>query len=268
MKKIISLILTAMFLITFTAGAFAESVIGYTPEDVVQAMMERDESAETAQEQLVLATHSLVEQLVYVTSLNANEEQINTLKGILEDIEDVRDNTEITQSASLATGSIGIIRTLLVLARESDPNGVHADLLQNIIDSHNANDDAVETADEQTVNAFFTAIRLTALVVEESCNSQEQIDEIEAGLGQLAEEIEAAENIDAQLVVATKWLRKLLGAFAKLHNPSCADDINSQMEGTENYIVSEELSPIQSASQYVVASVYAISIFTGYMTLN
>ena len=268
MKKTISLLLAALLFVTFTSAAFAESAFGYTPQDVLQWLEENDEAAENATEQAVNASHRLAEMLVYVDSLNENEEAHETLQSILDALTELRNSEDVSPFQSLASGSVQIVRALVVLANESDPNGVYGDALENIVQVYNTGNDAAETADAQTVNALYTAVNLTTLVVKESCSSQDQIDQIDAGLAEFAEEDKAADGIDGQMAVGAKWLRKLLGAFAKLHNPNCAADIDTQMEHVEDLIVSEGLDSKQTTFQYLVASVYAMAIFTGYMTME
>ena len=268
MKKIISIVLVAALLVCFTATALAESAVGYTPRDVLQWLEENDEFAKDATEQSVNASHRLAEMLVYIDSLNADEEALETLQDILNAVKEAGNSEDLSPFQSLATGSVQIARALVVLANESDPNGVYGDTLQGLIDDYNAGNDAVDSADGQTVVALFAAVRLAALVVKESCTSQDQIDQIDAGLAELDAENEAAGDMYDQMAAAAKWLRKMLGAFAKLHNPGCADDINAELENTENHIASEDMGPKQVTFQYLCASIYAMAIFTGDLSMD
>ncbi len=268
MKKFISIILTVVLFVTFAATALAESAFGYTPDQVVQRLEEYDQYAEDAIQQAVNASHRLAEDLVYVDSLNANDETRETLQTILDAVAELDNDSEISAVQSLAGGTVQIVRALVVLANEADPNGVYGETLEAIIQNYNTTNDAVQTADEQVVNALYTAVRLAELVVKESCTSQEQIDQIDEGAAQFAADDEAAEGVEAQMAVGAKWLRKMLGAFAKLNNPNCIEDIDSQMEGVENYIASEDMGQKQVLFQYLLASIYAINIFTGYLHLD
>ena len=268
MKKNFKAVLAVILLVVFTGSAFAESAVGFTPEDVLRWLEDDDKYAEDATQQSVNASYRLAEMLVYVDGLNANEENLETLQSILDTLNELSKSEDLSAYQCLASGCVQVVRALVVLANEADPNGVYGDTLQEIVDTYNAGNDAVETADGQTVNALYTAMKLTTLVVKESCTSQDQIDQIDAGLAEFDAENEAAGDIYDQMAVCAKWLRKMLGAFAKLNNPNCAGDIDIQMERVENYISSDQMSSEQTTFQYLCASIYAMAIFTGYMTME
>ena len=172
-----------------------------------------------------------------------------------------RDNF-LTAEQALGVNCVYIAQALTVLCNESDPEGVHADTVQGIIDQYNEIDATVDTPEMQTVNALFTAVKLAAVVVEECCASQDQIDQIEAGLAELDAENEAAVNVFDQMVVGSKWLRKMLGAFAKLNNTNCIDLVEQEMEARE-VIVAEMTDPMEITNQYLISSMFALGIFTG-----
>ena len=268
MKKFISLILSVMLLVS-CCGAFAEdTTFGYTPQNVLEWMEENDQYAEGALEQAVNVSHRLAEMIIYIAGINASEEQVETLGEIINTLAEARESDEISPNQSLATGCMGVTRALVVLAQESDPNGVYQANLDSILEAHDANDDAVETADGQSINALFTAVKVTALICEEASSSQDQIDQIEAGLQECSAEADAAASADEQLAVGAKWLRKMLGAFSKLMNPGCADDIDEELRLKEEYIAEVEATPLQTAFQYLTSSVYAMAVFTGYYTFT
>ena len=267
MKKIISLILAALLLISFAAVS-AESAVGYTPADVLVWFDVDDEGAANVTEQSVNAAFRVVENLVYVASLNADEGQLEALQGILDAITDLRSNQDVTAEQQLGIGCVHIMQTLIVLCNESDPQGVYADQLQDIIDSYNELDATVDTPEVQAVNALYSSIKLAAMVVEECCTSQDQIDQIEAGLTELDAENEAAQNVYEQMVVGAKWLRKLLGAFAKLNNSNCIETIEQEMTLREALIADNDMGPQESLFQYLASSMYALAIFTGDYTIE
>ena len=261
MKKIIKLTLTALLLIAFAAAAFAESAVGYTPTDVMEWYLTDPNDVEMTEQAANVASR-VVENLVYVASLNANDEQLQRLTGILEAVDEVRANAEVTADQKLGVNCVYIVQALNVLCNESDPEGVHADTVQGIIDQYNEIDATVDTPEMQTVYALFTAIKLAAVVTEECCSTQEQIDQIEAGLSELDAENEAAEDVYGQMVVGSKWLRKLLGAFSKLNNTNCIAAIEQEMELRKG-IVAEMTDPMEITNQYLTSSMFALGLFTG-----
>lgn len=269
MKKIISLILTAMLAVTFISGAYAEeSPVGYTPTDVLEWYEEGDEAAADASGQAANAVFRLVENLVYTASLNADSDQQGELTGILDTLTGLGSDEEITAEQQLGAGSACIARALAVLCGEADPEGVHADTVQGIIDEYNEVDKTVDSPEEQTVYALFTSVKLAALLVEESCTSQEQIDQVGAGLDGMDAENEAAADVYEQMDVGAKWLRKMLGAFAKLNNPDCIETVEEELARREALIAKDDMGPVQLLVQYLTSSMYTMGIFTGDYTLE
>jgi len=261
MKKIISVILTAALLVSLVTAAYAESALGYTPTDIMEWYLTDPDDVDVTEQSANVAAR-LVENLVYVAGLNANDEQLERLTGILDALTEVRANEEITAEQKLGVNCVYIVQALTVLARESDPTGVYGEQLQGIIDHYNEVDATVDSPDVQAVNALYTADKLAALVVEECCASQDQIDQIEAGLSELNAESEAATIAFDHMIIGTKWLRKLLGAFAKLNNPNCIDAINQEMEAREG-IIAEMTDPMEIVNQYLISSMFALGLFTG-----
>ena len=200
--------------------------------------------------------------------MNANEDQLETLQSILDAVKEIGEDADASPYQNLAVSCVQVLRALVVLANESDPNGVYGETLEGIIEDYNRVNDAVETADAQSANALFTAMKVTSLVVKECCASQEQIDQIDEGLAQFDAENEAAADVNEQTVVCARWLRRMLGAFAKLNNAGCAGDIDAQRERTEDVITSGDLNLEQKTVQYLASSVYALAIFTGDMTME
>lgn len=266
MKKIISLILTAMLVVSLVASAYAESAVGFTPTDVMQWYLEDLDDANPTVQSSYIAAH-LVENLVYVTGLNANEEQLDSLESIMSTLREVWNDTELSDEQRLGIHCVYILKTLIVLAHESDPSGTYNELLQGIVDDYNEADATIKTADMQAVNALYTSVKLAALVVEECCTSQEQIDQIEAGLSELNAESKAASVAYDHMIIGTKWLRKMLGAFAKLNNPNCADAIDQEKELREG-IVAEMTEPMEIVNQYLTSSMFVLGLFTGDYSLN
>ena len=268
-KMIISLILSATLLISLVTAVYAESVesaVGYTPADVMEwYLADPDDGDMTGQSANVAAR--MVENLVYVAGLNANEEQLERLSGILEAMSGLKANEEITAEQKLGVNCVYIVQALTVLARESDRAGVYGEQLQGIIDYYNEVDATVDSPDVQAVNALYTSVKLAALVVEESCPSQEQIDQIEAGLSELDAENEDASNTFEQMIIGTRWLRKMLGAFAKLNNSNCIDTIEHEMEIREG-IVADMSDPMEIVNQYLTSSMFALGLFTGDYSLE
>ena len=262
MKKIIKLTLTALLLVAYAAVAVAESAVGYTPTDVMDWYLADQDNAEDITDQAANAASRVVENLVYVASLNANDEQLERLMGISNAVDEARGNVDIDGSQRLGVYCVYIVQALRVLCNESDPEGVHADTVQGIIDQYNEIDATVDTPEMHTVYALVTAIKLTTVVVEECCTTQDQIDQIEAGLAELDAENEAAENVYGQMVVGSKWLRKLLGAFAKLNNANCIDLIEQELEAREG-IVAVMTDPMEITNQYLTSSMFALGLFTG-----
>ena len=262
MKKIISIILTAALLVSLVTAAYAESAVGYTPTDVMEWYLADQDNAADIYDQAANAASRVVENLAYVASLNANDEQLAILTDALNGVDELRGNMDVDSKQRLGVYCAYIMRTLRVLCDESDPTGVYADTVQNIIDEFNAYDENVDTADLQTVYALFASVKLATVVTEECCTSQDQIDQIEAGLAELDAENEAAANVFDQMVVGSKWLRKMLGAFAKLNNANCIDLVEQELEARE-VIVAEMTDPMEITNQYLASSMYALGIFTG-----
>ena len=82
MIKTIKLILTALLLVSLAAAAFAESAVGYTPADVMDWYLADQDNAADIIDQTLNAASRVVENLAYVASFNANEEQLEKLTGI------------------------------------------------------------------------------------------------------------------------------------------------------------------------------------------
>ena len=266
MKKIISLILAALLLTTLVSAALAESAI-LTPAEVVDKLLEYDQYQEDAEGQAANAAQRLAEMMVYIASLNAGEGHMETLRGILDTLNEA-EGSDAGVLQYIGIGCVQTVQALIVLAQESDPDGVYEESLDAIIDAHNAGDADAETASEQIVNALFTCVKLTALIDQESCSTQDQFDQIVASGDQINADLDAAGTVEDQMAVGAKWLCKLLGAFAKLHNPDCAADIEAQIEGRESYIAEEEMGPKQALYQYLTGSIYNMGIFTGAVTMD
>lgn len=90
MKKIIKLTLTALLLVAYAAVAVAESAVGYTPTDVMDWYLADQDNAEDITDQAANAASRVVENLVYVASLNANDEQLERLMGISNAVDEAR----------------------------------------------------------------------------------------------------------------------------------------------------------------------------------
>ncbi|MBQ9325933.1 MAG: hypothetical protein IJ246_09185 [Clostridia bacterium] len=267
MKKIISLVLAAIMLICCTS-VFAESPLSFTPADVLEWLAAGDQNAADVDEQAANASYNLGLALAYVTSLNANEDQLASLQDILNALVEVRDNEELSASQKQGVNCAYIVRLLTLLCKESDVEGVHAERLQGYIDSYNEADESIDSSEGQTVNALFTSVKLATLLVEECCTSQELIDQLQSGVSEMSAENEAAENASEQMVIGAKWLRKMLGAFAKLNNSNCISMIEQEWNLRESLIVENELNANQTLVQYLASSVYAMAIFTGFYTVE
>ena len=74
MKKIISVALVLIMLVSTYSSVYAESVGGFTPQEVLQWLNESDENVSTAKMQAVNGAHRLAEMLVCLASPNADEE--------------------------------------------------------------------------------------------------------------------------------------------------------------------------------------------------
>ena len=269
MKRIIAILLSVMLLVSCTASAFAATEITFTPDDVVESLENNNDLAEDVVWQTAYGTYAVTEMLMYITKINANDEQLEILGEIMDTLTNLISNTdELSSNQSLAGGSDTIVRTLQVLAQEVDPQGIHNDQLQAYIDKYYANDAAAETADEQTIIAICSATELAGLIVMENCTSQDQLDQVQDTLqNEYGAEFDSTQNMEEQLAVGTKWLRKLMGAFVKLMNPNIAEDMDAHFENTESVIAShDDYGPVQTACAYLNSTVYALKMFTD--TLN
>ena len=260
--------LATLMLTALATTSIAESAVNYTPEDVFGRMEENDQYAEDAVGQCVNVSHRLAEMIVYVDSLNADEAHNEALGEILADLTALREDEEIADEKSFAAGCVDILRALVALAEESDAEGAAASDLEGIIADYNAGLESAEIVETETVQALYASVKVTSLVALESCSSQDQFDQIQAGMGEFAADDEAAANVSEQMAVGAKWLRKMLGAFSKLHNPDCAGTIDRGMSLREEKIASDTESAVQATMQYLASSVYALGIFTGYYTLE
>ena len=268
MKKIISVTLSIMMLISLCGSAFAEitSVAGFTAEDVLTWLKENDDAVDSANLQVVNGAHRLAEMLVLLASPNANEEQAARLNEYLDALSNARQDTEhVTAEQSMAVGCIEIVQTLKVLAEQIDANGDHAANLNSIIDEFAAGDEAAQNAEGQTVNALYSAVKLTALITGEISTSQEQLAQIEAGMSEFAAGDEAATNVREQMANGAKWLSKMLGAFVKLQDASKVEAIENLASNTED-LVAQSDSPLQLVTDYLYNGVHTIAILLGVET--
>ena len=268
MKKLISILLTVIMLVSFCGAAMAESADddSFTPNDVLQWLHDTDQKAEDVDGQLVNGAIRLAQILVCVDNANANEEQSKALDDILERLSATNADDNLGMDQRFATGAIQVVAALEILARQSDSEGKNAQIADNLKEEFLKNDEAVTTPSEQAVNALYSAVKFAALAAEENCTSQDMVDQIEEGLTQVGQEDAAASTVGEKLAVGSKWLFKMLGAFTKLQGEDKIQSIENVTNNTEAGV--EGAGSLQATATWLYSCVYACGVLTGAMTVD
>ena len=269
MKKLISILLTVMMLVPFCGAAMAENNSegdGFTPKDVLQWLDDSDKEAQDADGQLINGAMRLAEMLVCVDSVNANEEQNEALQSILGRLAIAKSDESLGQDQMFATGTIEVVEALELLARQVDGEGKNAQIADNLKDEFLKGNDAAPTPSDQAVNALYSAVKFAALAAEECCPSQDMVDQIEEGLTPVSQDDAAASTVGEKLVVGSRWLFKMLGAFTKLQGEDKVQSIENLTNNTEAGVA--DYGPLQAAATWLYSSVYACGVLTGAMTVD
>ena len=268
MKKLISILLTVIMLVSFCGAAMAESADddSFTPNDVLQWLHDTDQKVEDVDGQLVNGAIRLAQILVCVDNANANEEQSKALDDILERLSATNADDNLGMDQRFATGAIQVVAALEILARQSDSEGKNAQIADNLKEEFLKNDEAVTTPSEQAVNALYSAVKFAALAAEENCTSQDMVDQIEEGLTQVGQEDAAASTVGEKLAVGSKWLFKMLGAFTKLQGEDKIQSIENVTNNTEAGV--EGAGSLQATATWLYSCVYACGVLTGAMTVQ
>ncbi|MBR2256393.1 MAG: hypothetical protein IJ899_03430 [Blautia sp.] len=266
MKKLISAALVLIMLMSGYSGVFAESVGGFTPEEVFQWLDESDENVSTAKMQAVNGAHRLAEILVCLASPNADEEMTQEMLDWLGYMTESREDENSTQPDLMAVGTIAVCHVLKILCEEIDTEGANSEGLNAILDYYNAQDEAAEDVNGQTVNALETAYRLAALMAIYISTSQEEAAQIQEALDEAAA-FEPTDNPWDAMANSSEWLYRMLCAFVKIQDSSKIDQIEALTASTEELVENTE-APEQAVTNWLYSSVNAIGILLDTITFD
>jgi hypothetical protein len=268
MKKLISILLTVIMLVSFSGAAMAENTgdNGFSPKDVLQWLDKTEKQTEDVDGQLVNGAYRLAQMLVCIDTANADEEQSKALDDILKRLSEANADDSLGLDQRFATGAIQVVQALEILAHQMDKEGKNGQIADNFKAEFLKNDEAISTPSEQAVNALYSAVKFAALAAEECCTSQDMVDQIEEGLTQVGQEDAAASTVGEKLVVGSKWLFKMLGAFTKLQGEDKIQSIENITNNTEAGVANA--GPLQATATWLYSCVYACGVLTGAMTVD
>lgn len=236
MKRLLSVLLAVMMLLSLGSVAFAEEADqGITQEKVLQWLDEGEDAAESVQGQLANGALRLAEMVVAVNSkLVASEEENDRAEAVLDALAEVSDS-DAGEETILAAGTIKALEALLLLANQMDREDKYEAYIEQIVDTFSAQNEQMTSGKGQAVNALYQSVRVMALLTEEHCTSEEMIQQVEAGLTQFAEDEEATVTADDQLANGARWLCKMTAALAKLlsQDSAAVSSIEEMMKDNE-----------------------------------
>ena len=223
MKKLISVLLAVMMLLSLGSVAFAEEADqGITQEKVLNWLDEGEEAAESVQGQLANGALRLAEMVVAVNSkLVASEEENDRAEAVLDALAEVS-NSDAGDETILAAGTIKALEALLLLGNQMDREDEYEAYFMQVADDFSAQDAEMTSGKGQAVNALYQSMRVVAFLTEEHCPSEEMVQQVKDGLTQFAEDDDATVTADDQLANNARWLCKMTAALTKLSNQDSA----------------------------------------------
>ena len=265
MKKVLSILLAFSLLLSLGCTAFADDE-GITSAKVLNWLYEGDDDAASAEDQLANGALRLAEMMVALNNaVGVDWDDADRLEDDLAALEDV-DYPDVDDDIKLATGLIKALDAFVVFEQNVDPNGNFDPYLDKILDDYNQRDAVSDTAREKAVNALYAMVRLSALLTEIHCSSQEMVDQIEEGLTEFGEDEEATETLTDQLENGSRWLCRMLGALIRVLDPNGAyGDFYAQagdVVSTAKENADSEPGTIQEAVDWLYGCVHMAGVLT------
>lgn len=223
MKRLLSILLAAVMILSLGSAAFAEEADqGLTQDKVLNWLDEGEDAAESVQGQLANGALRLAEMVVAVNNkLMASEEDVDRAEAVLDALTEVS-NSDAGEETILAAGTIKAFEALLLLANQMDREDKYEAYVEQIVDTFSAQNEEMTSGKGQAVNALYQSVRVMALLTEEHSTSEDMIQQVEAGLTQFGEDEDATVTTDDQLANGARWLCKMTAALTKLINPDSA----------------------------------------------
>ena len=234
MRKLISILLAVLTLLSLGSAAFAEEA-DLTQKMVLGWLDEGEDAAENVQEQMANGALRLAEMVVAVNNkLMASEEELDRAEAVLSALAEV-DTPDIGDETKLAAGTMKAFEALLLLANQMDREDRYEAYVEQIFESASAQNEEMTTGKGQAVNALYQSVKVMALLTEEHCTSEEMIQQVEDGLTQFGEDEDATVTVDDQLANGARWLCKMTAALTKLlsQDSAAVSDIEDMMDDNE-----------------------------------
>ena len=211
MKKVLSILLAVLLLFSLCTNAYAEETeeLIFTPDIVMDRLEEGDDDAQTAEEQTINGVYRLAEMLAVAAAVRATEEECESINAYLERIYD-DDEQDLGNQQKLALGAMQVFNILEILAEQEDPDMNYQSDRDEIREYFNDGDDDAKTAKDQTLNALFSAVSMTALILEELSPTEEMLASIDEELNAFSDDNNVCEDVDDQIVNGAYWLQRML----------------------------------------------------------
>ena len=265
MKKAISFLLAGALTASAVITSFGATLGEYTPEDVLSNLEAGEELAADVDEQALNGTARLVEMVAGICSVGADEDQLGNLTANVADLGETLDDESLETDVKLGFAACEALNVFETLAREIDASGAHSEDLDEIRNAFQTEADAIDTGDEQYVNALHYTAFMAAYCAMSSCSTQEEAEQIAAGIEEFNTDWGNAEGDDRKQV-ASRWLYKMIGALVKLQTPDNADAIDAITEETEA-LAAEAQGPKQASVNWLYSAVRAVYGLAGTITV-
>ena len=238
MKKLISMLLVLLMLVSLCANACAEETkeLIFTPDIVMERLEEGDHLAWTAEEQTVNGVFRLAEMLGTATAIRASDEECENVNACLERIYE-SEAQDFDNQQKLAVGAMQVFNLLEMIAEQEDPAMKYQSNRDSLREYFSDGDDDAQNAKQQTVNALYSAAQMAALILEEFCPTEEMIAYIEEELEAFSRDNNVCEDADDQIVNGAYWLQRMLTAMVTHLSPSedyTADVLELSAVNTQN----------------------------------
>ena len=258
MKKVLSILLAMLMLISLGISGYAETDDALTTELILERLIKGDEAAESPSDQAANGALRLAEMVVALDNLNIETQgEADHLNRILDKLAEI-DVPEESLEHKLAMGAMKTFEALVIFQQQTDSTGKYEEELQRIFDSFVANDEKANDSKQQAVNGLYHSVLAASLIARGFCRNQGMLKQIEAELKAFNEADKSRTESDVdQLLLGSETLFRMLTATVSVLDArgSCSDEMRNLSENTYS-ADREDADPTYRLANWLYGCVY------------